>query len=203
MSRRSDPDRKPQLLADIVEYLHERSLSSLTFRTLADHLDVSTFTLVYHFGTKSQLVAEVVESICDLQRAAFLDAQVSTESIDEYFDTFRRYWRWAMDHRALQRLEFEAAMLEAIGMDAGSITRTNMLGWHQTAVDGMRALGVPDDVVHAEARAMANTVYGLQYDLLVLDDPASVNEAFERALESSRLRVHRLVAVAPARASQS
>lgn len=193
VSRRPDPERKPQLLSDIVDYLHERSLSSLTFRTLADHLDVSTFTLVYHFGTKSQLVAEVIGSICELQRAAFLDAQMSTDSIDEYFDAFRRYWAWTLDHRALHRLEFEAAMLEAARMDAQSITRTNLLGWHDIAEQGMRALGVPGDVVPAEARAMANTVYGLQYDLIVLDDPASVTEAFERALESSRRRVHALV----------
>lgn len=193
MSRRPDPDRKPQLLSDIVDYLDERSLSSLTFRTLADHLDVSTFTLVYHFGTKSQLVAEVVATICERQRAAFLDAQVSTASVDEYFDGFRRYWRWAVEHRALQRIEFEAAMLEAIGTEANSITRTNMIGWHQLAVEGLQGLGVPGDVVQAEARAMASTVYGLQYDLIVLDDRDSVNEAFERALAGSRARVRDLV----------
>ncbi len=194
MSRRPDPERKPQLLADILDYLRERSLSSLTFRTLAEHLDVSAFTLVYHFGTKSQLLAEVIESICDLQRAAFLEAQVSTVSVDEYFDTFRRYWRWTVEHRSLQRLEFEAAMLEAVGLDASSITRTNLLGWHEIAADGMRELGIPDDVVRSEARAIANTVYGLLYDLIVLDDPEHVDEAFERALESSRLRVRGLVA---------
>lgn len=197
VSRKPDPGRKPQLLAEIVEYLRERSLSSLTFRTLADHLHVSTFTLVYHFGSKSQLVADVVGSICELQRAAFLDAQMSTDSIDEYFDAFRRYWSWTLDHRALHRLEFEAAMLEAVGMEVESIARTNLLGWHDIAEQGMRALGVPGDVVRAEARAIANTVYGLQYDLIVLDDAASVTEAFECALESSRRRVHALVATVP------
>lgn len=192
MSRRPDPERKPQLVADIVDYLHERSLTSLTFRTLADHLDVSTFTLVYHFGSKSQLIADVVAAICEIQRTAFVDADVSTASIDGYFDTFRRYWKWTLEHRALQRLEFEAAMLEAIGVEAKSITRTNLLGWHAIAVQGMRALGVPSDMVEAESRAMANTMYGLQYDLIVLDDPEGANAAFERALESYRLRVHGL-----------
>ena len=63
MSRRPDPERKPELVAQILDYLLDKPLSSLTFRTLASGLGVSTFTLVYHFGTRAELLSEIVAAI--------------------------------------------------------------------------------------------------------------------------------------------
>jgi AcrR family transcriptional regulator len=53
VARPKDLDRKPALLADIVDYLLDKPLSGLTFRTLAEALAVSTYTLVYHFGSRA------------------------------------------------------------------------------------------------------------------------------------------------------
>ena len=195
MSRRPDPERKPQLIAEIIDYLSGRSLGNLTFRTLADHLGVSTFTLVYHFGTKTQLIADVVEAVCDRQHDAFDDAEISTSSVDDYFESFRSYWEWVVDpvSRSLQRIEFEAAMIESLDASGDTVTRSTLAEWHRVAMQGMRSLGVPADLVAAESRAMANTVYGLQYDLIVLGDLDRVNEAFESALSAWRHRVSSLV----------
>lgn len=195
MSRRPDPARKPQLLDDIMEYLLDRSLTSVTFRTLADHLGVSTFTLVYHFGTKTELIAEVVGAVCSRQRDAFADAHASTTSLDDYFDSMRSYWRWTLipSNRKLQRIAFEAAMMEALDSEAQTTMKMTLRGWHDIAVDGMRDLGVPDEIVADEARAMANIVYGLQYDLVLLSDVERADAAFEAVLATYRARVRDLV----------
>jgi len=196
MSRRADPDRKPQLLAEIIDYLIDKPLSALTFRTLAEHLEVSTFTLVYHFGTKNELIAEVVEAICARQERAFLEAQISTATVDEFFDSFRTYWEWMLQprNRQLQRLEFEAAMIESLNRSSTSATRKALERWHEVALNALLDLDVPADVARAEARAMTNVVFGFQFDLIVLGDVEQVGEAFERALRGARSRTRDMVA---------
>lgn len=195
MSRRADPDRKPRLVAAIIEYLLDRPLSSLSFRTVAEHLEVSTFTLVYHFGTKSSLIAEVVDSVRVEQSGALDSVATCTESLDDFFDGISDYWQWTLDPRSLhlQRLEFEAALLESVSSDAARATRRSLGGWHSRVREGLIELGVPERSARAESRAMANLLYGLQYDLIVLGDPEGATEAFEHALDAYRERVRSLI----------
>lgn len=56
MARPKNHQRKPEMLAQFIEYLHDKPLSALTFRTVADALGVGAYTLVYHFGTREQLI---------------------------------------------------------------------------------------------------------------------------------------------------
>ena len=63
MSRRPDPERKPELVAQILDYLLDKPLSGLSFRTLADALDVSTFTLVYQFAPGPSCSARSLKAI--------------------------------------------------------------------------------------------------------------------------------------------
>ena len=197
MPRQPDETRKPQLLAHIVDYLLEHPLSSITFRGLAENLGVSTFTLVYHFGSKEALIAEVVRAIRSAQRSAIDAARMSTASIDDYFRGVRAYWEWTLTPRSMQlhRLQFEAAMIESLG-DGDAVTRNSLVGWHALVHDALLELGVPAVTAPAESRAMANFMYGLQFDLVVTGDIESVTEAFEHAIESYRARITALVAMA-------
>lgn len=196
MSRRVDPERKPRLVVAIVEYLLDRPLSSLSFRTVAEHLGVSTFTLVYHFGTKSRLIAEVVDQVRAEQFAALESMDILTSSVDEFFDGIVTYWRWTLGPRSLrlQRLEFEAALLESFfRSDAALATQRSLGGWHSRVRDGLLELGVSEPSARAESRAMANQLYGLQYDLIVLGDVTGATEAFEHAVDAYRERVRSLI----------
>ena len=51
MARPARPERKSELLSAILDYLMDKTLAELTFRSLADGLGVSSYVLVYHFGT--------------------------------------------------------------------------------------------------------------------------------------------------------
>ena len=116
VARTKDVERKPALLVEIVNYLLDKPLSALTFRTLADGLAVSTYTLVYHFGTRAELLREIVRAVSE--RQAFVVATVSGESgdIDTHLDNIRRSWELSISDRSLQlqRLEFEASLIEAL-----------------------------------------------------------------------------------------
>jgi AcrR family transcriptional regulator len=67
------------------DYLTDKPLSALTFRGLATGLGVSSFTLVYHFGTRADLVREIIGAIATRQRGfeTVLDPQDVT--LDSYF----------------------------------------------------------------------------------------------------------------------
>ncbi len=124
MARTPDPARKPALLAQTLEYLLDKPLATLTFRTLATALDVSTFTLVYHFGTRAELIREVLRAISE--RATFMERRlVDDVTLDTYFENLQLSWEWTLDprNRQLQRLEFEAAMLESLQPDEYTFAR--------------------------------------------------------------------------------
>ncbi|MFP7761098.1 TetR family transcriptional regulator [Marisediminicola sp. LYQ134] len=194
MSRRPDPERKPQLLSDILDYLADKPLSSVTFRAIADHLDVSAFAVVYHFGTKSNLVAEIVQAIGDRQRRGFGDIELNATSVDEYLEGIYRYWEWTLEptNRYLHRLEVEAGMLQAIDhVPVGE--RSTLGGWYELVSEGLCELGIPDDTARVEARAMVNIMYGFQYDLVLLGEIEATRQAFDAMVEVYRHRLTDLI----------
>ncbi|HSO00992.1 MAG TPA: TetR/AcrR family transcriptional regulator [Gaiellaceae bacterium] len=198
MSRHVDPDRKPQLLAQIIEVMLDVPLHAMTFRSVAERLDVSPFTLVYHFGTKDALVGELVDAICGEQLAALVAADLGSASVDAYLDGVRRYWEWSMLPRncQLQRLVFEAAMTESLRSDHEAVTRRTLLEWHALASAGLLELGVPAELASAESRAIADVMHGLQYDLIVTNNTGRATAAFESAIAGLRVRIHAMSATA-------
>lgn len=198
MSRHVDPDRKPQLLAQIIDVMLDIPLYSMTFRSVAARLDVSPFTLVYHFGTKDDLVGEVVDAICGEQLEALVAADLGSASVDAYLDGVKRYWDWSMLPRncQLQRLVFEAAMTESLRSEHEAVTRRALLEWHALASAGLLELGVPAQLASAESRAIADVMHGLQYDLIVTNNVERANAAFERAIAGLRVRILEITATA-------
>ncbi|MEO7147579.1 MAG: TetR/AcrR family transcriptional regulator [Terrimesophilobacter sp.] len=194
MSRKPDPNRKPQLLAEILDYLLDKPLASLTFRTVARALDVSTYTLVYQFGTRAQLVTDIVREISS--RQAFLEEQLASSpvTLDAYYGNLATSWQWTLDprNRQLQRLEFEASMLEVVEPDTHNFSRTLYQTWLRVGRNALESFGLAPDDAQIEARIMVDAFYGLQYDLLVTKDDASATDAFERLIQHHRERVEAL-----------
>ena len=60
--RLPEPERKEALLASAVDYVLAKGLEGLSLRPLASALGTSPRVLMYHFGSKEQLVAEVVSA---------------------------------------------------------------------------------------------------------------------------------------------
>src|ERR1019366_7207370 len=116
MPRHPDPSRKPQLLSEILEYLLGRSLASVSFRTIAQALGVSTYTLVYHFGTREELLSEIVAAVSTRATAIEGELITSPDTLETYCAGLESSWQWTLQprNRQLQRLEFEASLIEAL-----------------------------------------------------------------------------------------
>ena len=199
MSRKPDPERKPALLAQILDHLLDKPLASLTFRTLAKALDVSTFTLVYQFGTRAELINDIVGAI-SARQVEMEDRLVENPgTLDVYYENLAVSWRWTLDprNRQLQRLEFEASMLEALDPETHNFSRQLYSTWLRVGQESLESFGLSPDDARIEARIMVDAFYGLQYDLVVNHDEERATAAFERLIEHHRERVEAL-AIQPA-----
>jgi AcrR family transcriptional regulator len=185
VSRSHDPERKPALLAEILELLDNRPLSSVTFRSLADALAVSTFTLVYHFGSRAQLMREIVAAIAAEQRKAE-EAVASPEvSLDTHMRELRAAFAWMLDPDNLkyQRLEFEIAMAEALDLDNVTGSREIYAYWAGETAKNLIKLGLTEADAALESRMLVNLFYGFQFDLVLNGDRRAVIQGGERVLE--------------------
>lgn len=195
MARTPDPARKPALLAQTLEYLLDKPLSSLSFRTLAAALGVSTFTLVYHFGTRAQLVHEIVRAIS--QRATFIESRLvdADATIETYIEGLHLSWQWTLEprNRQLQRLEFEAGMLEALNPTEYTFTRELFAWWQRIGRDALSGFGLSEADAEVESRLLVDTFHGIQYDLVLNHDVERATAAFERAVDHHRARIVQLV----------
>jgi AcrR family transcriptional regulator len=196
MTRAPDPVLKPALLERILDYLVDKPLSTLTFRSLAVALNVSTFTLVYHFGARSDLVREIIAAIATRQRGFESAVTLDAISLDSYIAGVQETFALSLmpRNRALQRLEFEAQMLEALEPHAG-VTREVHEGLQNRFRDALLALGLSPDDARIESWLLVDTFYGIQVGLVVNDDPKRATASFDRALEQHRLRITSLGAL--------
>lgn len=197
MARRTDPSRKPELLAAIVDHLREHALSGVTFRTLADALGVSPFTLVYHFGTRNELILEIIRAVTARQQQV-IDAELAVEpSLDSHIAAIRDSWLEFLvpSTRALLRLEFEAALMEVTDPTLRAGGRDVHARWVEWGTEALERLGVETTEARIEARILVDQLYGFQIDLVVTRDDAGATAAFDRALDSYRDRVAALIAV--------
>lgn len=190
MSRKPDPGKKPALLEQIIDYLLDKSLATLTFRTLATALNVSTFTLVYHFGTRTELVRDIIAAIATRQRGFETVLDPEHVTIDSYFDGLRRTFELTLlpRNRALQRLEFEAQVLEALE-EEHPVTRAVHAGLQHQGSQTLVALGLSESDAAVESRLLVDTFYGIQVGLVVNGDDERATAAFNRAMENHRARI--------------
>lgn len=195
MSRKPEPGRKAELLAQILDYLLDKPLSSLTFRSVASALGVSTFTLVYQFGTRAELVADIVAAISSRQAEMEARLEANPDTFDEYFENFHASWRWTLEprNRQLQRLDFEASMMEVLEPGKYNYSRPLFATWVRVGRASLEAFGLSPADAAIEARIMVDAFYGLQYDLLVNGDEEVATASFIRMVEYHRKSVESLV----------
>ncbi len=173
--------RKKDLLAAAVDYVFAHGLGGLSIRPLAAALGISHRTLLYHFGSKEELVVAVLKEVRERERLLFAvrTADPDTASAVAYV---RSAWRRFSDPEragffrlwfevygmALQEPEVYGAFLEGVATD-----------WLPLIEGVLVRDGCPPERAPALATLILDGVRGLQLDLLAGGDPARVHDAFE------------------------
>src|SRR5437870_2768647 len=98
MVRRSTTRRRrDELLDRSIQYLLDRGIADLSLRPLARAVGTSARLLIYHFGSKEQLL---VDAMTELRRR--LQETFAAVAVDA--DPFAAFWRWAMKPASLKCL---------------------------------------------------------------------------------------------------
>jgi AcrR family transcriptional regulator len=190
MGRRPNPQRKQDLLDEIVAYLGEHGIGDLSLRPLAKRLGTSTYTLTYQFGSKDQLLADAVRHALARQMGA-VAALVSEAGDPAPSDLVRRMWEWSTspENLGLVRMLLEATTLaysqpEVFG-GVGPQIVSDGVGLLR---DEMERVGLAAPTAQRLATQAYATLIGLQVDLIATGDRQRVGRALDelcRALDET------------------
>ena len=182
MSTGAPGSRKTEVLEGIVDYVFENGVSDLSLRPLAEALNTSPRMLLYHFGTKERLLAEVLAAARARQYAMLGEWAQEGATLPELV---RRYWAWAASDRSrpYMRLFFEVYGLAVQGRpgteDVLPSVSSHAVEFFSTAAT---RTGVTSDAVDELVRLSLAVMRGLLFDLLATNDRPPLDADLDRFL---------------------
>ncbi|MDP9884665.1 AcrR family transcriptional regulator [Sinomonas atrocyanea] len=180
MARPPRPERKYELLDQILDHLLDSTLADLTFRSLADALGISSYVLVYHFGNREQLVTEIIRGI--MRRLEPLTTlRPASDSPEDVVALARRAFELGLDHRGrhLQRLEFEASVQDVVADDPRRPSAESLEHWCGLLAKWLRGRGLPPRAARSMARTYVGAVMGLLYEFVLSGDRHAALDSFD------------------------
>lgn len=172
------------LLDAVADHLVEHGLAGLTFRSLAQALDTSTFTFVYHFGSKAQLIDIALRHVSRRevdQVRSWLSAHDDGQS--SVGGVMRRYWSWCMrpTHQGVMQLFFEAASLAQRDPEGyPPVVRDILLEGLELERQIVQANGGHDTTCMTIATLVSGAMWGLQLDYLMTGEGERTTAALHR-----------------------
>lgn len=179
MARSADPQHRADLLERIVDYVELNGLSELSLRPLAEGVGSSARVLLYFFGSKEELVSEIIGALRGRQRAMF--AALPREAAS-FRVTLLAGWHAMADfaNAPIMRLFFE---IYGMALQQPERYATFLRGVVDDWLPFMSAGAVRDGYTEADARALATILLaafrGFTLDLLTTGDRARVDRAVE------------------------
>ena len=174
MSRTADEARRSELLDRAVDYVCTHGLAELSLRPLAKAVRSSPRVLLYYFGSKENLVVEIVRRGRARQRAMMTQLKLGELSKREIAHALWREWskpKWA----PLTRLSFE---IYALALN----DRSRFPGFLEDSIDEW--LTALRGCTKTQATMLIAGFRGFLLDLLATNDRARVNRAVDRWLEA-------------------
>jgi AcrR family transcriptional regulator len=178
--RPPDRERRAATLARATDYVLTHGLSGLSLRPLARALGTSTRMLLYDFGTKEELIAEVLRE-ARRREADLLAGMQAPEGITDA-ETLAGVWAWliAPERQPFLRLFFEVYVDAINHPDAYAEGARPLVGdW----LEFLRTRWRPHPLDPATATLIIAVVRGLLLDRMSAADPERVDRALERFLE--------------------
>ncbi|MFF0816337.1 TetR/AcrR family transcriptional regulator [Rhodococcus sp. NPDC003318] len=170
--------RREELLGAVTEYVIANGVTDLSMRPLAKQIGVSHASLLHHFGSKDNLLAEVVESM----RGESMPDPGVFENLDNPAESIRAWWALRMAEGELSRFRvlLEVYVRALLHPAENARFLENFVGqWLAVLESGLRAAGCPEDEVPSQATLILAQVRGLSLDLLATGDRGRVDRAFE------------------------
>ncbi|OLZ65348.1 TetR family transcriptional regulator [Streptomyces sp. IMTB 2501] len=176
-------DRRAQLVDAAVDHVAAHGIADLSLRRLGAAIGVSHRMLIHYFGSKEQLLVEIVRTSERRQRD--LLSRLRLEPGLSPADVARLLWQNLTDPRLAgqERLFFEICGHALRGRpEAAPILEGLVTDWLDPLVTAEVAAGAHPATARNRARLGLATVRGLLLDLLATGDRAGVDSAMEEFL---------------------
>lgn len=173
--------RKQQLVDAAIEYLLAHGLADLSLRPLATEIGTSARLLIYHFGSKEGMLAEVLEAMQARLRASFT-AMTHAPVGPRGEPLIMTFWTWATSRKQLPylRLFYELQVLAARNPAAyGMYLKRHSVNWLELIQDAL-----PPQERHPAMSTLMGAVFdGLFLELMSTGDRRRTTQALERFID--------------------
>jgi len=172
---------KERLLRAAMDYVAAHGVTDLSLRGLAAGIGTSHRMLIYHFGSKENLLIAVVHAVEAEQRARL--AEIDTSPASTPGETINRMWKHISDPALWpnERLFFE---MYGQALQGRPQTAEFLEGIVDAWLEPIAAIrvqqGVAPGVARAQARVDLAVTRGMLLDLLATGDRAGVNAAMDQ-----------------------
>jgi AcrR family transcriptional regulator len=182
MGRHPQPERRAALLDACTRHVLDRGISGLSITSLAAASGTSARMLVYHFGSKDQLVIEVLREGRRRQQALF-GGLLQPRSGVPYPCVLRAAWRQLTSPAAMpyHRLFRELHDLPAESSPWKGFPAHATDEWLAVVTGGLQAAGYEDPQI--AATLIVATARGLLLDLQITSDRERANAAFDAFID--------------------
>ncbi|WP_052668608.1 TetR/AcrR family transcriptional regulator [Nitriliruptor alkaliphilus] len=172
---------REELLQRVIAYVADTGLADQSLRALAAGAGTSHRMLLYHFGTREGLVAQIAAHIESQQRTALAELAGAADSAT---DLQRRSWAQVSDPALAPfvRLFFDVLGMALAGRPGTEEFRDNLVEpWLDQAEAAAAAVGATQD--RAQLRLGMAVARGLLIDVLATGDVEATTAAHERFIE--------------------
>lgn len=157
---------RERLLGAALDHFAEQGIGDTSLRGIAEALGTSHRMLIYHFGSREGLLAEVTREVEARQRAAM------TATYDEGLppgEAAAAYWEQTVEATLRYGpLFFELSAHAMQGKEHAAVLREELIGAWLPSITGLcLRLGIPEPQAETHARLALAAARGLLADLLV------------------------------------
>lgn len=176
--------RKQELVAAAIAYLADRGIADLSLRPLAAATGTSARLLIYHFGSKERLLAEVLTALQSRLRDSFSEV-LAARGGEQGEAPIRTFWKWATSRRnfASLKLLYELQILAA--QNPASYARylkRNSRDW----IELVQTALPPEERSAAVATLLVAVFDGLFLELMSTGDRKRTTEALDEFIRIVR-----------------
>ncbi|TDX03931.1 TetR/AcrR family transcriptional regulator [Kribbella sp. VKM Ac-2566] len=167
---------RASLLAEAVEHFAKNGIGDASLRSIATSIGTSHRMLIYHFGSREGLLAEVVRTVEQQQRDLLADLSESQRPIAEQAEEF---WRRVTEAALVYGpLFFELSAHAMQDLPHTESLKADLINvWLPPLIELCVRAGLPPAEAPAYARLGLAASRGLLFDLLLTGDRAGVDEA--------------------------
>jgi AcrR family transcriptional regulator len=167
---------RERLLDAAIDHFGRNGIGDTSLRGIAEAVGTSHRMLIYHFGSRGGLLAEVTREVEARQRAVMM---MTYDTDLPPLEAAARYWEETVEATLRYGpLFFELAAHAMQGKDYAQSLRAELIAqWLPSVSELCRAIGIPEAQADTHARLALGAARGLLLDLLLSGEREEVAKA--------------------------